>query len=207
MHRSIAGICVGLAVLVAGCGSNAPGSAPVSDPSSSSGSQSSAPAGGASPSPATTPSSAPGVAPASGPLVTGVQVTFHIPQGWKQTPGEVSWERRFENVRLEGSGQLLEMTWPSKFAEASPRALNELVGDAKDRATSDTHWHRLPNLTIAGLPFYHLRARPLGDAAEEYGTMLHHRQLVFSFYWLAGGSTPAQQRKLTAQVLASVRLR
>lgn len=205
MHRSIAGICVSLAVLAAGCGSNTPtvssnGSSTVSPAASSS-----AATGVASPT--TTATSAPSVAPASGPLVNGVQVTFHIPQGWKQTSGEVSWERRFEDVRLEGSGQLLEMWWPSKFAEASPQALNDLVADAKDRATSDTHWRRMSNLTIAGLPFYHLHARPLGDVAEEYGTMLHHRQLVFSFSWLAGGSTPAQQRRLTAQILASVALK
>lgn len=213
MNRSTAVLCLTLTALTAlatatvtGCGSGGhatPRDPVVSSPASSvsSSASTSGDAGSASlPSTGATPS----VMAASGPVIDGVQVSFHVPPGWKQTPGEVRWEHRFGDDTLGASGELTEQLWPSDSAEATPAALDQMVAATKDAASADTHWRRLPDVTVAGLPFYHLVATGGGEVEEQYGSLLRHHEVVFDLTWLTDSSTASQRRTLTAQILASV---
>lgn len=201
MKRVLAGLSLTLLATVTGCGNAAPTASPDSTASSPTATTT---AGAPSPT-ATSQEPSPRVAPATGPLIDGVVVSFHVPPGWTKSPGVVKWQHAALNARLAANVDLTEQPW--SHGGPSPQMFDEIVSVTKADADSDTHWRRLPDLTIAGLPFFHLRAHPMGDLAEQYGTIVKQREVVFEFSWLADSSTPAQQRRLTDQMLASVTLK
>lgn len=199
MNKLAAALCVLLGGSAVGCGSNAPATAPDSPESSASTHTSSLPP--------TSPAPTPSVEPASGTLIDGIQVTFHLPQGWRQDPAEKSWQRSFSGEQVGGIGNLFESfsnnTWPN----ANPQSLAEEVKRTRRFDLTPKHWRRLPDLTIAGLPAYHLVATSRNLTEERYGTLLNKRNIVFDLNWLTVASTPTQRRRLTDQILASVQVK
>lgn len=201
MNRMIGMLSLAVALAVAGCGGKSSSDAP--DTSSPSASASPAPSdSGEAPAETSPTATTPSVSPASGPLIDGIQVSFHVPTGWQEDKGDPTSYRAFSCDRLAVSGELFETFSNNRWPNANPKSLDIEV--ASLIKSSSEHWHRLPNVTIAGLTFYHVVAPSDGGFSERYGSLLNKRNIDFDITWITVRTTPAQRRQLTDQILASL---
>ncbi|MCB0906824.1 MAG: hypothetical protein KDB63_06870 [Nocardioidaceae bacterium] len=182
--RLLAGLLVAVGLATAGCtgeGDEPPSPSGSAVTSNSSGSP-------------TTASSSAGPVPASGPWLRTDAFELRAPQGWS-VDDSVPFSLRADEL---STGSAI---YVGNLGDAPDRSLDDQVAASREIVPWTGRPHRLADITLDGVAFYHLVGEQAGQAGvEEFGAISRGTSVRLSFNL---GTGPEQRAELIDSVLAT----